>query len=568
MERRRISLLNRLMLLMIPMLLLVTIVLVFIPYYMRFRLRSEVVERDRGIIRRQVQEIDAFFRREDNFLVSTFQENGDINVLRRGSYPKDNANHMYAVRELFNSHRAQGDSCDLYFVLLRNKEQSRFAITETFSEADKVALEEFFGEFEVSEELQSVPWSLLVLDGQLYYIRYLSRNGVCIGGMIRATNILVEIDVGDSVKVLCDAEDQPITNLAWMEENSINVSNIGDEGYALIGWPDRYLALQEPFSAFEGSLLLFISDREVLGNLSEIIILLHVLSAISIIMMIFVGFYFYQTLNRSLRRLKNTITELKDENLESRVKTENASREFGEVYDLFNEMADRIKYLRIKSYEEEIARKNYQLQFYSLQIKPHFYLNSLKFMYALAQKEDYQSIQKMLLELSDYYQFITYDSEKLIPLEEELRHTATYIMIREAGVTKHTDCVLEIDNRARKCLVPGMSVQTFVENSLKYSGLAPEELIIRISVKLQEGEEATIRIIVTDNGKGYGAETLEAFSGDNPAELEGHAGLSNLWHRLKLIYEQGVSLRIWNLQSGGACSEIVLPIREPEEGSQ
>ena len=61
--------------------------------------------------------------------------------------------------------------------------------------------------------------------------------------------------------------------------------------------------------------------------------------------------------------------------------------------------------LRIRFYEEELQKQQYRLQYYQLQLKPHFYLNSLKSLYGLAQNGKNEEIQKML-SLSEQFQYM------------------------------------------------------------------------------------------------------------------------------------------------------------------
>ena len=57
-----------------------------------------------------------------------------------------------------------------------------------------------------------------------------------------------------------------------------------------------------------------------------------------------------------------------------------------------------------------------------LQIRPHFFLNCLKSLYALAEAGKYDRIQKMILEISKHIRYIFTDSMELVPLSRELDH--------------------------------------------------------------------------------------------------------------------------------------------------
>ena len=67
----------------------------------------------------------------------------------------------------------------------------------------------------------------------------------------------------------------------------------------------------------------------------------------------------------------------------------------------------------------------------------------------------------MLLSLSDYFKYITYDSQRLITLEDEIRHTAMYVEVRQMGVMDPIECEVDIDSRARKQKVLGLVCTDF-----------------------------------------------------------------------------------------------------------
>ena len=85
-------------------------------------------------------------------------------------------------------------------------------------------------------------------------------------------------------------------------------------------------------------------------------------------------------------------------------------REFNEVNETFNTMMTQIKDLKIESYEHEIETQKAELRYMQLQIRPHFFLNCLKSLYALAEAGKYDRIQKMILEISKHIRYIFTDT--------------------------------------------------------------------------------------------------------------------------------------------------------------
>ena len=134
------------------------------------------------------------------------------------------------------------------------------------------------------------------------------------------------------------------------------------------------------------------------------------------------------------------------------------------------------------------------------------------------------------------------------------------------GVLNPIECEVDIDSRARKQLVLGLVVQTFVENSIKYGGKSGEKLKVEIKVTMLEQENRKyMSIIVMDNGVGYNKEIIQQVNREETDSWNGHVGLLNLRNRLKLVYGEHAFLAISNRPEGGAYSEVVFLVKEEDE---
>lgn len=123
---------------------------------------------------------------------------------------------------------------------------------------------------------------------------------------------------------------------------------------------------------------------------------------------------------------------------------------------------------------------------------------------------------------------------------------------------------LDADESAMDALFPPLLIQTFVENSFKY-GISSDR-VLRITVSVvrtawREGE--AMRIVVCDEGRGFSDEVLKALrKGDTVIDSLGneHYGIENIKQRLELVYGQRISLTISNRETGGAWTEILVPL--------
>ena len=106
--------------------------------------------------------------------------------------------------------------------------------------------------------------------------------------------------------------------------------------------------------------------------------------------------------------------------------------------------------------------------------------------------------------------------------------------------------------------VPTLTVQTFVENSIKYAD--PQgTLHLRIKTSLLKSDEGEyLDISVSDNGMGYPDDWVEAINENSPSPDAAHVGLTNLRQRFAILYKGREYVSLWN--DHGAVAEMILPI--------
>jgi len=204
------------------------------------------------------------------------------------------------------------------------------------------------------------------------------------------------------------------------------------------------------------------------------------------------------------------------------------------------------------------------MQYLSLQVNPHFYLNGLKTLNVLAMKGDNERIQTIIFTLSGYLRYLLQLENELVTLEEELAFVQNYIELYREMLEREIDVNLNIREDTKKCLIPRLGIQTFVENSFKYAKLGNKDssLSIGISAERFSSEEGEyLEIIVRDNGNGYD-DALLAVLNDAPTEGNVSVGINNLKRRCMFLYDKDTQYAFYN--DGGAVSDIFLPWTQRE----
>lgn len=182
--------------------------------------------------------------------------------------------------------------------------------------------------------------------------------------------------------------------------------------------------------------------------------------------------------------------------------------------------------------EERANKMAAEARFASLEsrVHPHFLFNTLNSISALV-REDPAEAERMIERLAALIRF-SLDSELagLVPLSEELRVTRDYLEIEKVRFGDRLRYSIEPEAGTEGCQVPPLSVQTLVENSVKYAvGVRREGAEIAVRARLVAGE---LRVEVSDDGPGF----------DPLQSLKPGHGLDLLQRRLTALFGSAASL--------------------------
>ena len=233
------------------------------------------------------------------------------------------------------------------------------------------------------------------------------------------------------------------------------------------------------------------------------------------------------------------------------------AKEFNDIHHSFNQMVDRIHSLKIENYEQALQRKDLEVQNLQLQIRPHFLLNTFNLIYNLAQLQDYKSIQKFVLYLTDYFRYLFRDATGLAPFSQELSLIEKYL---DVSALRYPDCFTvsyQIDPETERVPVPPLLLHNFVENIFKHAMQVDQDIHIRISSQWT-GQEAVF--LIEDDGSGIAPETVSRINrGDFDENKNEHVGLRNTCRRLESIYQRKGLMQVESVVGEGTRFVIRIP---------
>lgn len=239
--------------------------------------------------------------------------------------------------------------------------------------------------------------------------------------------------------------------------------------------------------------------------------------------------------------------------------------ELEQADEQFRRLLRQMKKLKITLYETELEQKKLESENLKLQIRPHFYLNCLNFIYSMIDFKAYEDAKAMARITSEYLRYIFRSDVELVLIESELKHVENYLEIIKLRYKDKFDFYIEQNEETKYGKVPVFFIQTFVENSIKHGLSLDRNLFLSVTVFPEEKEgEDYVNIFIYDTGDGFSQEVLEKLSrGEELKESDGsRIGISNCLKKLKLYYEGRGSINFYNRPKGGAVIDIHIPVKE------
>ena len=207
------------------------------------------------------------------------------------------------------------------------------------------------------------------------------------------------------------------------------------------------------------------------------------------------------------------------------------------AYELFRSNLEATALaLRTRQLEEERLRKSaVEAQLASLEshIRPHFLFNTLNTISSLI-PEDPVRAEALVGKLAAVLRLsLDSNQQRLAPIEKELKLVRDYLEIERARFGARLRFEIDVPACLQSLEVPSFSLQTLVENSVKYA-VAPSlaGALIRLAVFERDG---AVCLQVSDDGPGFTSEAIRP----------GH-GLANLQGRLSGLFGAGARLEVAN----------------------
>lgn len=345
-----------------------------------------------------------------------------------------------------------------------------------------------------------------------------------------------------------------IKNLDEIQNYSINTDNFTSTSYnsekiyiksSLIDKTDWYLVTILP----ESSIIAEINTQRF-----YLFLIVIIFGGTSIIL----AFYFVNSINKRLSKVIKGMRRMQSGDLNYYIEND-INDELGELIDSYNYMIGKMSILIEDQYKLGKDVKNAELKALQSQINPHFLYNTLDMINWMSYKKMNKEISLAVKNLAKFYKLSLNKGKDLVSIKDEMQHASLYVNIQNMRYNNRISLKINIDEVINDYLIPKITLQPILENSINHGILGKGEGEGLISI-LGYSMNSDIILTIADNGVGIKEETLNLLLSNKLTSSKGSGyGLKNIDKRIKLLYGENYGLSFKSIYGRGTTVIIRIP---------
>lgn len=236
--------------------------------------------------------------------------------------------------------------------------------------------------------------------------------------------------------------------------------------------------------------------------------------------------------------------------------------EIGMLAGEFNKMTEQIQNLVTQVYNEQQAKRRFELSALQAQINPHFLYNTLNSVCSLITMKRPKDANTMIRAIGQFYRTALSDGKSIIPIADEISNVKNYIQIQSMRYGDKIQYDINIDERILSKYIVKLTLQPLVENSI-YHGV--KELEIPGKIEISGWIEGDIILLkVKDNGVGIPKDVLSGLLNRSDIHHDNSFGLYNIHQRIQIYFGKEYGLEIQSEVGKGTTTMARIPLNYEE----
>lgn len=330
------------------------------------------------------------------------------------------------------------------------------------------------------------------------------------------------------------------------------------EDFELQTGKDTYYIVKRSIHEIGWTFVSIIPTEAIYGSLATVRRVMEIICVISLLLILFFGFYMNELIYVPMNKLISAMNENKKGGPIT-CEVERQKDEFGEIASNFNDLILEQHELNQKLLEQEMLTKNAEIRFLQSQINPHFLYNILDNIHWMARMGETEGVADMTFALSRFYRSSLSGGKELVTVAEALHLAQAYFDIQKVRFHNRIEMITEVEPSLEQVFVPKRIFQPIIENAISHGvvNLEKKGFIMISGVDLGEW----VKFLVEDNGTGLSAEETERINreiAEGDFDVPGNYALKNLNRQLKLLYGEGYGLTLES--SKGKGTTVILRV--------
>lgn len=415
------------------------------------------------------------------------------------------------------------------------------------------------GELEVSGRQQ---WQTAEMSGKKYIMKSYKMHDIYIGCWIKAEQLIGSMkDLTRDHKSSIILYDRPDHYLAVVGDNRTTQRGTG--------WQDRvshslfsdFYVLDREFENLPFRLRFVVYDNNIFTATSAVLAVLVAVTSILLLLLIASMLYLYHYVLVPIRKFSDNIDRMRSGKDDFNVMTKSEIYELEQASQEFRAMLKKINLLEAEVYKAEIEKQYIYMDYLKLQIKPHFYINCLNFIYNMIDLGKGATAMEMSKATAEFFRYLLQENKSLVCLKDEIKHVTDYLRIQKLRFEEKVEYCVEVEDEIEDVCIPPLIIETFVENCIKYAIGSVTVCRINVTVFSETiNDRQYVNICITDNGPGFAPEILTVLNRSHSYNERVGIGTYSTIKRLKYLYQGQAEIKFYNCSpNNGAIVDIHVP---------
>ena len=321
---------------------------------------------------------------------------------------------------------------------------------------------------------------------------------------------------------------------------------------------ENYLVTLNTSSKTKWNIISFTSEKNLNRNVMLMNLMVYVITLCFIIVQLLLSYFISTGITSPIKKLSLLMKDAENKNyfVEANIKNND---EIGELGNSFNIMIKRLV-------ENQILRKEAEIEALQQQINPHFFYNTLETINSLAVNYGCSDINTITEKLGDMFRYsLDRNKDGYVTIEQELEHVKCYISIMSIRFKGKFDVQYLVEDEVLGMKTLKFILQPIIENIIHhgFEGVKSGG-IIKISSKIENG---CLLLRINDNGIGMNQDrvneinfslTQNIYESNNSSHKS--IGLKNVHNRISLVHGYPFGIQVFSEWKVGTEVLLTLPV--------